>query len=78
MTKHLKDIFHFLFSMTVGAILIYDGQVVAGFLMGVMYQLNLIFERLDEIKRKLPTNRWVSTSAQSATTKKTAISTALN
>ena len=57
MTKHLKDIFHFLFSMTVGAILIYDGQVVAGFLMGVMYQLNLIFERLGEIKRKLPTNR---------------------
>ena len=52
MTKHLRDILHFLFSMTVGAVLIYDGQVVAGFLMGIMYQLNLIFERLGEIKRE--------------------------
>ena len=56
MKKYLRGTFYLIFCVTTGAILIHNGQVVAGFLVGVMYQLSLICERLDEIKRKLPTN----------------------
>jgi hypothetical protein len=56
MKKYLGGIFYMIIFVTTGAILIYNGQVAAGFLAGVMYQLSLICERLDEIKRKLPTN----------------------
>ena len=56
MKKYLRGIFYMIIFAITGAILIHNGQVAAGFLAGVMYQLNLICEKLSEIKRKLPTN----------------------
>lgn len=56
MKKYLRATFYLIFCVTTGAILIHNGQVVAGLLVGVMHQLSSIYERLGEIKRKLPTN----------------------
>ena len=52
MTKYLRDTLRFLFLMTLAGVLSYNGQIVASFLIGIMYQLNLIFEKLGEIKKE--------------------------